>query len=126
MWVDWPARRAPRRALLTGVVIALTVLGLLALDPLMALVGALLLLGATAEVLLPSHYRLDDRGVTIDRALWSRQVPWSKFQGWSPAPEGFLLHGAGSRALLRRRRTLRLHCPHHQDGVEAVLLRCLE
>ncbi len=124
-WSDWPARRAPARSLVAAIAMV-TVLGaVLALDPLLALVGALLLLSATAEGLLPSRYRLDHAGVHIGRALWSRRVSWSQLQGWTPAPDGFHLQGAGSHALLRRRRTLNLHCPHNRDAVAALLHRYL-
>jgi hypothetical protein len=124
-WSDWPARRTPRRAAVAAVVIVGTVGVVLVLDPLLAVVGAVVLLSATAEILLPSRYSLDADGVTIGRALWSRRQPWSKLQGWSPAPDGFVLQGAGSRALLRRRRTLRLRCPTQQVAVAAALHRHL-
>ncbi len=125
-WSDWPARRTPGRAGVAAGVIGLTVAVVLVLDPLLAVVGALLMIGATAEVLLPSRYRLSPEGVTVGRALWSRQLPWSKVQGWSPAPDGFVLHGAGSRALMRRRRTLRLRCAHQRQAVAALLQRYLD
>ncbi len=120
-WSDWPARRDPRRAALAAGVIGVTVAVVLLVDPLMAPVGAVLLVGATAEVLLPTRYRLDADGVHIARALWNRRVRWSGLERWSPAEDGFVLHGQGSRALLRRRRTVRLHCPGRQDPVAALL-----
>lgn len=124
-WTDWPAERTPGRAVLAAAVIVAAVGVVLWVDPLLALVGAVLLVGATAEVLLPSRYALDAAGVHVGRALWSRRVPWSQLQGWAPAPAGFVLYGAGSHTFLRRRRTLRLHCPKHRDAVAAVLHRRL-
>jgi hypothetical protein len=124
-WSDWPARRSPLRAIIAATAIGVTVALVMVMDPLLGVVGALLLIGATAEELLPSKYELSESGVRIGRALWSREVTWSKLRGWAPAPDGFVLQGAGSHPILRRRRTIRLHCPNQQEAVAALLNRYL-
>ena len=124
-WTDWPATRAPGRALLATALILTTVAIVLPIDGWLAIIGALLLVRATAEVLLPARYTLDADGVRIARPLSGQVLGWSQLTGWSPISDGYQLVGTGRHPLVRHRRSARLHCPAHHDDVGALLQRHL-
>ncbi len=120
-WSDWPARRAPARAGFAAAVIALAVGAVALVDPVMAAVGAALLIGATAEVLLPTRYAVGPEGVETANALGRRRRPWSQLGPWSRAGASFELRGRSTAAVLRRHRSVRLARPPDPAAVEAWL-----
>ncbi len=124
-WTDWPARRSPGRAIFAAATVALAVAGIGATQPALAAIGGALLLGATGEVLLPTRYTLDARGVTTASPLGRRRRPWSQLDRWRPTPEGFAVIGAapagGAAAILRRRRSLLLRGAADPAAVAAWL-----
>ena len=82
-WEAWPVRRNPARGVLAAVVIAGSVWGTWAWTGSVALTGvALVVLGvATGTFFFPTHYRLTQEGVEIERP-WRRQCrPWKDFRG---------------------------------------------
>ncbi len=91
------------------------------LDPWLGFVGALLLLAATAEVLLPTRFVLGEDGVEIDNPLRRARRSWDRFGSWAATDDGFRLVGASRHALLRRRASVTLRCGDEAERVTAVL-----
>lgn len=120
-WTDWPARRRPLRATIAAAVIVLCALAIGAVDPWLGAIGLVLLVLATAEVLLPTRYALGPDGVEVRSVARVLRRPWDRFSGWVPSTEGFWLRGRGPRAWLRRRRGVGLRCPGQEDAVAAIL-----
>ena len=120
-WTDWPARRQPRRAAFAALIIAVGTGAVAALDPWLGFVGALLLLTATAEVLLPTRFEVDDSGVEAANAFRRARRTWDRFGSWHATAEGFQLVGASHRPFLRRRASVELRCPGHTDEIEVLL-----
>lgn len=92
-----------------------------AIDPWLAFVGALLLLTATAEILLPTRFGLTDEGVTVDNPLRRAHRTWDRFGTWLRTDDGFFLVGAARSRFLRRRGSLSLRCAEDPERVSAAL-----
>ncbi len=90
-------------------------------DPWLAFVGAVLLMVATAEVLLPTRFSVDDDGVQIQNLVRRARRTWDRFGSWTAVHDGFQLVGTSRRAFLRRRASVRLRCPELRAEVEALL-----
>ncbi len=120
-WSDWPAPRHPLRSLLAIAAILGTSAAIAQLDPWLAVVGTVVLVLATAEVLLPRRYALSGEGVEITGPFARRTRPWRWFGAAREVPEGFLLRGQGSRPALRRHRTVLLRCGHDRSSIRAAL-----
>lgn len=110
-WSDWPARQRPAASVLAGVVIALTVGVVATIDPWLALLGTILLLGSTAEALLPTRFALGDDGVHVHNPLRSVDKGWERFGGWRTHRDGVFLRGRGKSKFLRRRGVFLRHPP---------------
>lgn len=124
-WTDWPARRRPAAAAFAALAVMVAVAGIAPMDPWLAGLAAMVLLAATAEVLLPTRYTLSSAGVRADNPLSRKHRAWSDLSAWRPAPEGYWLVGRGSRPFLARRRSVRLRGPVSPQQVEALLLERL-
>jgi hypothetical protein len=120
-WSDWPARRQPGRAVLAGIVVLGSVGWAASLDGWMGLVAALLLLGATGEVLLPTRFDLDSEGVSVRHPFRVGRRDWGRFGSWRATQEGFLLRGRSASTWLQRRRALMLRCPGREAAVASLL-----
>ncbi|MFT5681304.1 MAG: hypothetical protein ACI8RZ_002210, partial [Myxococcota bacterium] len=110
-WRDWPAQQQRGRAILVGVMIVATSVGVAILDPMIAAVGSVALVAAVSEVLLPTTYTLSSDGVSVNNVLRKRQHPWRHFRGWRTTPGRIVLLGEGPAGIIRRRRTVLLRCP---------------
>ena len=119
-WSDWPARRRPFTSLLAAAVILLVVALLSVIDPLLAGLAALLLVGLCAEALLPTRFTLSDEGIRVDSIFRRGLRSWQQIDGWRPIEDGFLLHGA-QRVRGLRHRDLCLRCPDQLTEVEGHL-----
>ncbi len=119
-WSDWPARRRPLVSLFAALAIALVVAIVASMDPWLALLGGLLLLGLCAEALLPTRFTVTQQGVQVDSMFRKGLKPWQNIASWQPAEQGFLLRG-GRRAGSLRYRDLWLRCPDHSVHVEEQL-----
>jgi hypothetical protein len=103
-------------------VIVLATTGLVvAVDPVLGFVGALLLLAAVREGLFPTRFRLTQEGITIDNPLLTRETSWDRFGGWQQHGLDFHLRGRGRSPILQRRHSLILRHPRLSTEVEAVL-----
>ncbi|MEM6931798.1 MAG: hypothetical protein AAF602_33005 [Myxococcota bacterium] len=120
-WTDWPVRRQPVRSAVATLVIGLAALSVALVDGWLALLTIAVLVWATADVLLPVSYSLDDDGITVVRATVRRHHPWSRFEGWRAHPEGFVLQGRGHRRALRAGRTLLVRCGDERTAVATTL-----
>ncbi|NOY28097.1 MAG: hypothetical protein GXP62_19705 [Oligoflexia bacterium] len=110
-WRDWPAQRRPGRAIIAAVLVLAAVAATAQVSTWMALVGAILLMGAVAEGLIPAHYRVDAQGVTVSRALRRWHLGWDQIARVRPHPDGLLVCAHGARPWLARRHDLVLHAP---------------
>ncbi len=119
-WSDWPARRRPLISLFAAVVIAAVLAILIPIDPLLAALSVVILLGLCAEALLPTRFTLSEDGVKVDSIFRRGTRPWERIDGWQHAEHGFLLRGA-VRVRSLRHRDLWLRCPEQIDIVEASL-----
>ena len=120
-WSDWPAKRRPKQAAAAWAVIGLTVLVITWFDVFMAVLGLVVLLTVTAEVLLPTEYRLSDEGVRLRNPLRRFDRPWSRFASWRPVPEGYFLEDRSPVKLLRRRRSVTLRWPEQREALGEAL-----
>jgi len=120
-WTDWPARRSPGRAGFAAAVVVGSVAVIAPMEPVLAALGAALLLGATGEVLLPTRYTLDDEGVETATLLGRRRRPWSQLGAWRASGDGFSVDGSGPARILRRRRAVRLRSPADAAAVAGWL-----
>lgn len=120
-WTDWPVRRQPARSVVAALVIGCAAVAVSWVDGWLAVVTVLVLTWATADVLLPVTYTLDEAGITIVRATVRRHHPWSRFEGWRPHREGFVLVGRGHRRALKEGRTRLVRCGEGRDAVASTL-----
>lgn len=120
-WTDWPAARAPGKAIGAVVVILLCSVAVVAVDRLLGFIGTLLLLGSVADFLFPTRYELTGTEVRVRSLLRVARRPWDRLGAWSAKPDGFAIAGRSPVRLLRRQRGVVLRCPEHRDEVEAVL-----
>ena len=120
-WSHWSPRERPLRALLAVVILVLAVGAVVQVDRFLAVVGAVAMLTATSEGLLPIRYDLGDHEVQMSTWLTRRRQPWSHFQDWRQMPDGFWLLSDTPSGLLRRRRALFLRSPTSPRLVEELL-----
>ena len=121
-WSDWPTKRDPRRGTFAACVIVACTLVIAYFDLLLATVGLLALLGACSEVLLPTRYRLTDEGIEVKSVFRYFARPWTRYRRWTETTDGFWLEYRSPVGILRRRRSIWLRCPGHEDAVKALLV----
>jgi hypothetical protein len=92
-----------------------------AIDPVLGFVGALLLMAAVRDGLLPTRFQISDAGISLSNPLRSRSQDWGGFNGWAPLQDGFELLGRGRSPFLRRHRGVILRCPDRLDEVAREL-----
>ena len=90
-------------------------------DIIYGVIAAFVLLTVSAEVLLPTRFKISEDGVEAFNLFRHARRPWARFQDWRRAKDGFYLNGQGSVAFLARRRSLWLPCPALRAEVEAML-----
>ncbi|MBZ0267054.1 hypothetical protein K8I85_02775 [bacterium] len=113
-WRGWPLQRQPVRGALAALVLAGSVWGVWVWSGNAALTGlaVVVLSMSVGSFFVPTHYRLDDRGVTVVRP-WARKTrPWTEFRGVRFGGEIILLSPSRRRSWL--------------DGVRGVTLRVTE
>ena len=120
-WTDWPARRRPRRAILAAAFIAIAVMVFTSMSFLYGFLAAFVLLTVSAEVLLPTRFRLSSEGVEALNLFRHARKPWERFEGWRTTPDGFVLTGRGPSSFLARRRSVWVPCPGREAQVQALL-----
>ena len=122
VWSDWPARRTPKRATLVAALILLTALVIAIIDPILAVLGTLLLIGATADTLSPTTYKINEKGIELHNPpfRWVRR-PWVRFIDWHSTKEGFLVEDRSPIQFLKRRRSLLLRFPENPERLKDLL-----
>lgn len=113
----------PGRAGAAGLVILLSLVVLGSVDPWLVPLTALVLVGATAEALLPTRYRVDEQGATADRLLSHRSLAWDRVARVRTIGTDLLLCSKGARPWLARRHDLRLRQPP-AAAVDYIRCRC--
>ena len=98
-----------------------TIAAVLPLDPWLALLGGLLLVGACSEVLTPTRFELRTEGLRLRSFFRSIDKDWQRFGGWQACSEGFWLRGRTRSRFLQRRGAVRLSCPGMEAEVEQIL-----
>ncbi|MEE2827814.1 MAG: hypothetical protein VX498_01385, partial [Myxococcota bacterium] len=114
-WSDWPLRRRPLRGLFAVVAILATTAVIGSLDPWLAFVGAVLLLGTCSEVLSPTRFELTQEGVRLHSLFRRVERRWDRFGGWQSCRDGFWLRGRTRSRYLQRRAALYLCCPGREE-----------
>jgi len=102
-------------------VILATIAAIVPLDPWLALLGALLLVGACSEVMVPTRFELSTEGVRLRSVFRTVDKDWQRFGGWGACAEGFFLRGRTRSRFLQRRGAVRLSCPGREQDVEDLL-----
>lgn len=124
-WTDWPAARAPKKAVFAACVIGLTTVGIVAMDWLLGLIGTLLLLSSVSDFLFPTRFAITGDGVQVRSLLRVANRPWDRLGAWRAFPGGFVVSGSSPSKLLRRLRGVELRCPGQESEVEALLMQYL-
>ena len=106
---------------MTAAVIAVAVGSVAMSDRLLAFLGAILLLSAVAEWLLPTRFELNAEGIVVRNAFRSASRPWGRLREWSAVEGGFWLPGRTRSKVLRRLRGVLLRCPGREAEIEAAL-----
>jgi hypothetical protein len=107
-WVAHPARRSPGRLIFAVVVMLAVVIAARVgmQSTLLAVVGLVTLLVATAPFLLPTRYTLTRRGIIEERARARRERPWSQIRRVHAGPGAMLLSPYRRTTWLERHRGL--------------------
>ena len=81
-WTAHPARRRPQDVMLAVCVVALTAWAVLVglRSGWLAVIAAVLLVGAIGPFLIPTHYRLDDGGISERRLFVTRSRRWTELR----------------------------------------------
>lgn len=123
VWTAHPVRHRPLRGLLVfGVLLVVEYSVAVGWEaPVLAVVCAFGILGATASFLFPTHYRLDAEGVEI-RFLGTRRTrPWNQLRRYREAREGVLVTPFRKPSLLDGPRGLFLTFDEGTENRKAVM-----
>ncbi len=116
-WSDWPAQRRPGVSALAALVIVAFVGFAAHFDTALGLLSAVVLLGSTAEAMLPTRFEVDEQGVSATNPLRAFRKEWARFGAWRPVEGGFWLDGKGRARILRRRGVFLRHAPAEAEQV---------
>jgi len=114
-WSDWPARRRPALCAFAVAVVAVFVGAAAKADPALGVLSAVILLGSTAEALLPTRFALSEEGVEATNPLRAFRKPWSRLGAWRAVSDGLWIDGKGRARILRRRGVLLRHAPQEAE-----------
>jgi hypothetical protein len=117
-WSDWPARRRPAVSVLAGLVIVVFVGAAASFDTALGILSAVILLGSTAEAMLPTRFEVDEDGVSATNPLRAFNKDWARLGAWRAVEGGVWIDGRGRARILRRRGVLLRGAP---AGVEDVI-----
>ncbi len=116
-WSDWPARRRPAISVFAAVVIVGFVGAAASIDTMLGVLSAIVLLGSTAEAMLPTRFELDEHGVTASNPLRAFDKDWERLGAWRIVDGGVWIDGRGRARLLRKRGVLLRSAPDTAQDV---------
>lgn len=116
-WSDWPARRRPGLSAFAAVVIVGFVGAVAAVDTALAVLSTVILLGSTAEAMLPTRFELTDDGVTATNPLRAYDRAWARFGAWRSVEGGVWIDGKGRARILRKRGVFLRSAPPEAEEV---------
>lgn len=80
-WTSHPMKRRPRDAMLALFVITLTAWAVLANgEAWLAVLAVIILLAAIAPFVIPTHYAIDDTGISARRLFTTKRRAWSQLR----------------------------------------------
>ncbi|MGB9742485.1 MAG: hypothetical protein ACP5JB_03860 [candidate division WOR-3 bacterium] len=111
-WCVHRAREQPLKTFLVTVFIILFLLfTLFSFGPALTLVALLIISVATHTYFLPITYRLDSRGITIDKRIFSYTYEWSRFRRFFLTTGGVVLSPFARKNFLDNFRGVHLLLP---------------
>lgn len=116
-WSDWPARRHPGTSAFAGFVIVAFVGATASVDVALGVLSAIVLLGSTAEAILPTRFEVSDEGISASNPLRAFQKDWERFGAWRAVEGGFWIDGKGRAKLLRKRGVMLRSAPAEAESV---------
>lgn len=116
-WSDWPARRRPGISAFAGVVIVGFVGAVATVDTALGVLSAVVLLGSTAEAILPTRFEVTDEGVSATNPLRAFRRDWARFGAWRPVDGGLWIDGKGRANLLKKRGVMLRSAPAEAETV---------
>jgi hypothetical protein len=123
-WTCHPARRRPQDVFLVVAVVLLSSWAVLVSleSALLAMLAAVILIVAVLQFLLPTHYRLDDAGVSEKRLFRHRSRAWADLRRVQIGPGAALVSPFARRSWLDRQRGIMLYFDGaDRDRVVAIL-----
>jgi fatty acid desaturase len=123
-WSVHRARETPAKTWLAGVFIFvfLTFVAVF-FEPVLALLGAVVLFIALNAYFLPVTVTFHDRGVTIDKRLFKAEYQWSQFRRWVRTSGGIVLSPFSRKSYLDNFRGVHLMLPADDSAIVAYLER---
>ena len=122
-WSYWPAREDPKRSALAFVLVCVSVLLTMLVEPWLSVLAGVLLLQAGAEGFFPSKVELGEEGILIRNGPRRLRRSWSQFSSFKRCGAGYILVSRSPILFIRRRRSLFLRCENNREAVEAHLSR---
>lgn len=111
-WQVHRAREQPAKTVLVSLFILLFLLfTLFSFGPALLLVAMVVLSAATHTYFLPITYRMDGRGVTVDKKIFSYTYEWSRFRRFFRTSGGVVLSPFSRRNFLDNFRGVHLLLP---------------
>ncbi len=123
-WTVHRARETPLKTLL-AVLFVLSFLGFVVVffEPVLALVGAIVLLLALNSYFLPVTFTFHQRGLTVDKRLFKAEYQWSQFRRWLRTSGGIVLSPFSQPSWLDNFRGVHLLLPEDDSAIVDWLQR---
>ncbi len=116
-WSDWPARRRPAISAFAAIVIVGFVGAAASVDTALGVLSAIVLLGSTAEAILPTRFEVDDEGVSATNPLRAFHKDWARFGTWRLVDGGVWIDGKGRAKLLKKRGVFLRGAPREAEAL---------
>lgn len=110
-----------KTAVVSVFLLAFVGLTLFAFGPALALVALIALFVALHTYFLPITYTLNDRGIEVDKRIFSYTYEWSRFRRWFRTSGGVVLSPFAERTFLDNFRGVHLLLPADPSTVIACL-----
>lgn len=127
-WTAHPARRRPDQLALIAAVVLLSAWAVLVTlqSPWLALLAAVFLVTATSSFLLPTHYRVDERGVEQRRIFGTRFRPWEELRRVQVGPGAALVSPFARPSWMDRTRGFLLYFDGLDEGGKQQVIELLQ
>jgi len=121
-WTVHRAREAPvKTALVSALLLCVVAYGWWYAGPLLALAALLVFAASLHTYFLPVTYTLSDKGVTVDKRVFTHTYEWKTFRRWFRTTGGVVLSPFSRRTFLDNFRGVHLLLPRDPAPVIARL-----